>query len=113
MAENEEISDRDLKILSLKFIGECDGTYYFRDATNPAGPAYSGDIEDLKEHLIVKSAHPMIDAGTAAAVLEMRRLGRKAVKTYGLALDNSDWARQARAERPSPFGTRKTDEVAS
>ncbi len=109
----DNISDRDLKILSLQFIGECNGTYYFRDETNPTGPAYSGTMADLKEHLDVKSVHPMIDAGTAAAVLEMRRLGRTAVKTYGLALDNSDWARQARAERPSPFGTAAGDQVAS
>lgn len=84
MAVTEEISDHDLKLLSLKFIGECDGTYYFRDATNPAGPAYSGDMADLKEHLIVKSAHPMVDAGTAAAVLEMRRIG-KATTPFGTA----------------------------
>ena len=91
MDANEEISDRDLKLLSLKFIGECDGIYYFRHAANPTGPLYRGGVEDLNEHVDVQARHPLIDAWTAAAALQARQTVRQ----------------------PTPFGTLETDEVAS
>lgn len=85
------ISDRDLKILSLEYAGECDGIYYFRRVADPTGPLLRGSVDDLNERMDVQARHPMIDAWTAAAALQARQMARQ----------------------PTPFGTLATDEVAS
>lgn len=62
----QDIPDKDLKFLADKFIGECDGIYYFRDGRNPNGPAYRGDYPDLKEHLLMRALYPEVTAEIAA-----------------------------------------------
>lgn len=62
----QDIPDKILKVLADKFIGECDGIYYFRDGRNPNGPAYRGDYPDLKEHLMIRALYPDVTAEIAA-----------------------------------------------
>jgi hypothetical protein len=87
-AGNEEkgtagtISERDLKILSLVYVGECDGIYYFRDAGQPNSPLYKGDEPDVRERDRIQGLHPLIDAVTASSVLQMRRAA-KATTPFG------------------------------
>lgn len=65
------VSKRDLKLLSLVFIGDTDGVYYFR---NPADQTrtYTGDRSDYAEWRDVRQRHSMIDPATARAVLQTR-----------------------------------------
>jgi len=78
-AGNEEngaastISDRDLKILSHEYVGECDGIFYFRDPLHP-GELSRGDESDKEELCEMQRKHPLIDAATASAALRMRKM---------------------------------------
>jgi|GEM_PF-4911028 hypothetical protein len=64
------LSERDLKLLSLAFIGDTDGIFYFRDPADPAR-TYSGDRADYVEWRQVRARHFLIDTETANAALWM------------------------------------------
>jgi len=82
------ISERDLKILSLVYVGECDGIYYFRDAGQPNSPLYKGDEPDVRERDRVQRLHPLIDGVTASSILQMRRVA-KATTPFGTLAGDS------------------------
>ncbi len=69
----EQISDRDLKILSHEYVGECDGILYFRNPLK-AGILARGDESDKERLIEMQAKYPMIDAMTAAAALRIREM---------------------------------------
>jgi hypothetical protein len=71
------VSERDLKMLSLEFIGEVDGTYYFRDPSDSTR-TYTGDLSDYREWRQIRADHPLWDPVTAAAARQAMNLQKQA-----------------------------------
>ena len=77
------VSERELKMLSLKFICERQGKYLFRQPLDPLR-IVTMDLQQYEEWYSLRRRYcPVIDAETANAALRVREMSRQFERVNG------------------------------